>query len=188
MLLTASATIRLDSAIARCAPDSANRYPAVRPLRMRSFLLFVALLGRALVARRGADVSGMVAGRACFSRAGSSGHEPRGDALRAVRARVPHASTRAVADRASLGYGLPRREFMRQLAIGWVGGLALMAPLARCCSAWTCAQVIPDLDVNLLGAGRRRHRLGFRRCAIEETFFRGVLLTAVARTSSAAPQ
>jgi uncharacterized protein len=32
-------------------------------------------------------------------------------------------------DRAALGYDLPRREFARQLAVGWLGGVALMAPL-----------------------------------------------------------
>jgi membrane protease YdiL (CAAX protease family) len=87
--------------------------------------------------------------------------------------------------RAALGYDLPPREFARQLAIGWFGGLALMLPLAAF----------------LLGLDVREPRAvtlepawylvteaiisGLIVAFIEETFFRGILYAAVVRTSGA---
>jgi membrane protease YdiL (CAAX protease family) len=75
-----------------------------------------------------------------------------------------------LASREATGYGLPRREFVRQLALGWLCGLALMLPLVF---------TLLGLDV-ILGAIVSGLVVAF----VEETFFRGVLFTAVARTSS----
>ena len=66
-----------------------------------------------------------------------------------------------LSNRAALGYRLPRAEFLRQLGIGWAAGIGLMLPL--------------------VGQGLLS---GLVVAFIEETFFRGILFTAVARTSS----
>jgi hypothetical protein len=86
----------------------------------------------------------------------------------------------------AMGYGLPRRHFLMQLGIGFGGGVALMLPLTGLLLGLDIRVVKPDFDgawLGLIGAGMLT---GFTVAFIEETFFRGVLFTAVARTSSAA--
>src|SRR5262245_28107786 len=86
--------------------------------------------------------------------------------------------------REALGYGLPRNRFLTQLAIGWLCGLALMAPLVLVLLALDIRQ--PRADVaHLAGPIANWVIAGFTIAVIEETFFRGVLLTAVRRTSGA---
>lgn len=85
----------------------------------------------------------------------------------------------------ALGYGLPRAQFMRQLALGYLCGLALLLPLIIAlfmlelrvprAHAFTAAQLLP-----LLGKGMVA---GLVVALIEETFFRGILQTAVERES-----
>jgi uncharacterized protein len=89
-----------------------------------------------------------------------------------------------LSDRASLGYGLPRREFLRQLGIGWVCGIALMLPLAALLLGLHVRAPRPEIDGSLLGIVAGGIATGLVVAFTEETFFRGVLYTAVARASS----
>jgi uncharacterized protein len=88
-----------------------------------------------------------------------------------------------LSNRAALGYGLPRAAFLRQLAFGWAAGLGLMLPLIALFLALDIRQIKPGLDgdLPLLIAGGILS--GLTVAFIEETFFRGVLFTAIARTS-----
>jgi uncharacterized protein len=91
-----------------------------------------------------------------------------------------------VADRASLGYGVPRREFLLELARGIVIGVLLMLPVL-------VTMVL--LDMRDLRPGVAPGASGWIRLAltglvtglvvafIEETFLRGAMLTAIARES-----
>lgn len=88
--------------------------------------------------------------------------------------------------RAAMGYGLPRREFLRQLAIGWLGGLALMLPLVGLLLGLDIRQPKAGFDGELLALIAGAIVSGFAVAFIEETFFRGVLFTAVARTAGTA--
>ena len=88
-----------------------------------------------------------------------------------------------LSDRQSMGYGMPRARFLRQLAIGWVAGAALMLPLIL---------FLFGLDIREVKAGFEGAwtpiilggiASGLAVALIEETFFRGVLYSAVRRTS-----
>ena len=94
----------------------------------------------------------------------------------------------ALADRRSLGFGLPRREFLRELAVGLALGVATMLPVAF---------VMVGLDLRVLRAGVSLDAALFAQLAlsglatglvvglIEETFLRGAMHTAIARESGA---
>ena len=94
----------------------------------------------------------------------------------------------ALADRRSLGFGLPRREFLRELAIGLALGVATMLPVAF---------VMVGLDLRVLREGvtldaALAARLALSGLAtglvvglVEETFLRGAMHTAIARESGA---
>jgi membrane protease YdiL (CAAX protease family) len=88
-----------------------------------------------------------------------------------------------LSSRAALGYGLPRVEFLRQLGIGWIAGIALMLPLVALLLTLGVRQIKPGLDGDLLPLVLQGLLSGFVVAFIEETFFRGILVTAVARTS-----
>ncbi len=90
-----------------------------------------------------------------------------------------------LSNRAALGYGLPRAEFLRQLGIGWAAGIGLMLPLVALLLALGVRQIKPGLDGDLPGLIAGGILSGLVVAFIEETFFRGVLFTAVARTSGA---
>ena len=91
-----------------------------------------------------------------------------------------------LADRGSLGYGLPRRTFVREMAVGLALGVATMLALVAAMSAlglldWSRAAG--------LGAGALA-RLFLAALAsalavafIEETFLRGAMYTAIERES-----
>ena len=89
-----------------------------------------------------------------------------------------------LSDRQSMGYGMPRPQFGRQLLVGWLAGAALMIPLMA---------FLFGLDVRELkedAAGWSAVILeglisGLIVALIEETFFRGVLFSALQRTSGA---
>lgn len=89
-----------------------------------------------------------------------------------------------LANRLALGYGLPRGEFFRQLGIGWAAGIGLMLPLVALLLALDVRQIKPGLDGDLLPLVLGGIVSGFAVAFIEETFFRGVLFSAVARSSS----
>lgn len=88
-----------------------------------------------------------------------------------------------LSNREALGYGLPRREFLRQLALGWAAGLGLMLPLVALLLALGIRQIKPGLEAQWLPLIAAGILSGLVVAFIEETFFRGVLFSAVARTS-----
>jgi len=91
-----------------------------------------------------------------------------------------------LADRASLGYGLPRREFLRELGIGLALGVVLMLPVAALMFAFDLRSAKEGLA---LDAGTfARLALpglvsGLAVAFIEETFLRGAMFTGIARES-----
>jgi uncharacterized protein len=88
-----------------------------------------------------------------------------------------------LSNRESLGYGLPRGAFARQLAIGWAAGIALMLPLVALLLVLEVRQIKPGLDGELLPLIAGGIVSGLVVAFIEETFFRGVLFSAVADSS-----
>lgn len=94
-----------------------------------------------------------------------------------------------VADRASLGYGLPRRDFLREAALGLALGVATMLPIVLLMFAAGLRAPRADvaLDaavfVRLAGAGLAT---GLTVALIEETFLRGAMHSGVQRESGPA--
>jgi uncharacterized protein len=93
-----------------------------------------------------------------------------------------------VADRESWGYGLPRKDFLRELAKALALGIATMVPIIIVMAliglrTWRDG-VAPDagLLVKLLFKG---FATGMTVALIEETFLRGAMFTAIARESGA---
>jgi uncharacterized protein len=91
-----------------------------------------------------------------------------------------------LADRASLGYGAPRREFLRELALGlalgvgtMLGVVAIMAALGL--SEWRADAVFSAGALAKLAAGRLGS--GLAVALIEETFIRGAMFTGIQRES-----
>jgi uncharacterized protein len=88
----------------------------------------------------------------------------------------------------AMGYGLERRTFFKQVSLGFVLGLALLLPYMLLLFALdvrvskTTAFTASDALTLLSGALAS----GFIIALVEETFFRGILQTAVARESNAA--
>jgi uncharacterized protein len=92
-----------------------------------------------------------------------------------------------LANRQALGYGLARRQFVRQLLLGWLIGAAIMAPLMAMLFQLEVRVLKPQfatasalLQIALAGVAS-----GLIVALIEETFFRGVLYSAVERESGA---
>jgi membrane protease YdiL (CAAX protease family) len=91
-----------------------------------------------------------------------------------------------LADRASLGYGAPRREFVRELAIGLALGVATMVAVIGIMVAFGLLAWRNDAA---LGAGPLAQLVGLRLLSglavalIEETFIRGAMFTAIQRES-----
>ena len=101
---------------------------------------------------------------------------------------VPLARHLGIADRASLGYGLPRRAFLHEMALAlalgvvtMLGGVAIMSALGLL--DWSRA--------GSLGATQLGKLIGLRALSglavafIEETFLRGAMYTAIERESGA---
>jgi hypothetical protein len=152
---------------------------------MRSFALFVALLAGSLIAAAAVTYPAWLL-------VGVFSIEPvhrvmnRVAMLIALVGLVFLTRKLGLSSREALGYGLPRGRFLAQLALGWVCGIALMLPLVG---------LLLGLDIREVKAGFDGHwptlilggvMTGLVVAFIEETFFRGVLFTAVARTSSTA--
>jgi membrane protease YdiL (CAAX protease family) len=92
----------------------------------------------------------------------------------------------ALADRRSLGYGLPRTEFLRELAIGLALGVATMLPIAFLMFGFDLRMVREGITLDgtlLLKLAAGGLMTGLAVAVIEETFFRGAMHTAVARES-----
>jgi CAAX protease family protein len=93
-----------------------------------------------------------------------------------------------VADRTSWGYGLPRREFLRELAKGLGLGIATMLPIVVVMGViglreWRDG--IPPDAVELAKLALKGFGTGIAVALIEETFLRGAMFTAIARESGA---
>ena len=90
-----------------------------------------------------------------------------------------------VADRVSLGYGIPRPLFIRQMLMAFVIGVVLMMPLVLMLYGLELRTVKPGFEWSgrLPGAIAQGLGTGFAVAFIEETFFRGVMLTAIRRES-----
>ncbi len=93
-----------------------------------------------------------------------------------------------LADHASLGYGLPRRRFLRELAVGFALGVVLMAGAVALMAALDLRDVKPWVRPDpamilpiVLSGILSGLAVGF----IEETFFRGAMHTGVARDGGA---
>jgi membrane protease YdiL (CAAX protease family) len=93
-----------------------------------------------------------------------------------------------LADRTSLGYGIPRRLFLREAAIGLGLGVLTMAAVAAVMSAlglldWSAAAGYGAAALGkLLGA---RLASGLAVAFIEETFLRGAMYSGIERESGA---
>lgn len=86
----------------------------------------------------------------------------------------------------ALGYGLPRGSFVAQMIIGWLCGVGLMLPLVGLLLGLDIRELNPAFSASWAGLIFGAILTGLTVAFIEETFFRGVLFTAVARTSSVA--
>jgi membrane protease YdiL (CAAX protease family) len=93
-----------------------------------------------------------------------------------------------LADRYSLGYGLPPRQFLREAALAFGIGVVLMATIVAIMVALHLRLLRPGVAVNaavfgrLAGQGLAR---GIAVALIEETFLRGAMWTGIARESGA---
>ncbi len=150
---------------------------------MRSFILFVALLAGSLVLAAALTYPAWLL-------VGIVSVEPvhrvmnRVAMLIALIGLVVLTRKLGLSNRDAMGYGLPRRQFLQQVLLGWLCGLALMVPLVS---------LLLGLDVRELKAGFEGNFAvlviggivsGLAIALIEETFFRGVLFTAIRRSSS----
>ena len=91
-----------------------------------------------------------------------------------------------VADKASLGYGLPRREFLVQLARGIVLGVLLMLPVLATMVLLDMRELRPGVAPGTLGWAKLALTglvTGLVVAFIEETFLRGAMMTAISRES-----
>ena len=94
-----------------------------------------------------------------------------------------------LADRASLGYGLPRRAFVREMALGLLLGVTTMAAVVAVMSALGLLSWSPLGALNataLLKLIVVRFFSGLAVGLIEETFLRGAMQTGITRESGAA--
>lgn len=153
---------------------------------MRIFLLFVALLAGALVAAAALTYPAWLA-------VSLVSIEPvhrvmhRVAMLFALIGLVFLTRRLGLANRAALGYGAPRPQFMRSLLLGWLGGAALMLPLVGLLLGLDVREARDHLTGSLLLQTLFAGLLsGLVVALIEETFFRGILFTAITRTSSIA--
>ena len=91
-----------------------------------------------------------------------------------------------LSDRKSLGYGLPRREFRREMSIGLALGAATMVAVVAVMTAlglldWTQAAAFSTAALAKLGLLRLVS--GLAVACIEETFLRGAMHTGIERES-----
>jgi uncharacterized protein len=91
-------------------------------------------------------------------------------------------------NRRALGYGLERRHFIRQMLAGWLIGVAIMLPLMLMLFQLAVRILKPQFAASsvLLETALSGLATGLAVAFIEETFFRGVLFSAVERESGAA--
>jgi uncharacterized protein len=93
-----------------------------------------------------------------------------------------------LADRASLGFGLPPRRFLREAGIALVLGAALMSLIIALMLALHLRLLRPGVSLNAAFLGKLAAQGLLRGVAvalIEETFLRGAMWTGIARESGA---
>jgi uncharacterized protein len=94
-----------------------------------------------------------------------------------------------LADRVSLGYGLPRRAFLREMSIGLALGVATMLAVVGMMAAFGLLEWRSGVR-SATGALAKlivaRALSGFAVAFIEETFLRGAMQTAITRESGTA--
>jgi membrane protease YdiL (CAAX protease family) len=91
-----------------------------------------------------------------------------------------------LADRASLGYGLPRRAFLGEMALGLLFGVASMLAVVALMLALGLLTWAPGVTLSAAWLARLialRALSGLAVALIEETFLRGAMHTAIARES-----
>src|SRR5256886_16488245 len=94
------------------------------------------------------------------------------------------------ADRTSLGYGLPRRAFLREMSLALILGVASMLAVVGLMSALGLLEWTPAADfsgADLLRLAALRLVSGFAVAVIEGTFLRGAMHTAIEREAGARP-
>lgn len=150
---------------------------------MTSFFLFVGLLGAALVVAAALTYPAwLLVGLVSIEPVHRVMH--RVAMLLALIGLVMLTRRLGLTDRDSLGYGMARRRFLAQLLIGWLGGIALMAPLAVLLLGLDVRALRPAADWRMFSEAIVSGLVsGLVVAFIEETFFRGVLFSAVARSA-----
>ncbi len=91
-----------------------------------------------------------------------------------------------VADRVSLGFGLPARDFLRELAKAFVLGATLMLPVLLTMVALGMRTLKPTIDLDASGWASlilMAIATGLVVALLEETAMRGVMQTAITRES-----
>jgi len=89
-------------------------------------------------------------------------------------------------DRASLGYGIPRRAFLRETSIGLALGVVTMLAVVGIMTALGLLDWTPAADFNAAALTKvvwARLLSALAVAFIEETFLRGAMLTAIERES-----
>lgn len=93
-----------------------------------------------------------------------------------------------LADRASLGYGAPRRRFLRDLGVGFVIGAPMMGLVVAVMVALGLRSLKSGVTLDaarLLDLARIGLQRGLAVALIEESFLRGAMYTGIARESGA---
>ncbi|HPF25675.1 MAG TPA: CPBP family intramembrane metalloprotease [Steroidobacteraceae bacterium] len=93
-----------------------------------------------------------------------------------------------LANRSSMGYGLPRRAFLRELGVGLVLGVVMMLPIVALMLALDMRTLRSNVTLDLATFATLTFKgltSGLVVALIEETFLRGAMHTAIARESGA---
>ncbi len=152
---------------------------------MRIFLLFVALMAGSLVAAAALTYP-------VWLLVGAISIEPvhrvmhRVAMLLVLIGLVVLTRRLGLSNREALGFGVARPAFLQQMALGWIGGALLMLPLVLLLLVLDIRVVRPDKLSDLIKLAASGILSGFVIAFIEEIFFRGVLFTAVRRSSGTA--
>jgi membrane protease YdiL (CAAX protease family) len=94
-----------------------------------------------------------------------------------------------VADRASLGYGLPRRDFLREMIVALGLGVLTMTPVVLAMFAFGLRELRPDVALQagaIAALVAQGLGTGLTVALVEETFLRGAMHSGVQRESGAA--
>jgi membrane protease YdiL (CAAX protease family) len=94
-----------------------------------------------------------------------------------------------VADRASLGYGLPRRDFLREMIVALGLGVLTMTPDVLAMFAFGLRELRPDVALQagaIAALVAQGLGTGLTVALVEETFLRGAMHSGVQRESGAA--